>query len=73
MAKTREMTNEPNAALNVGIFNPIRATVNQMIGNKAKISIGSVVTKPVMENERVTGNFAIEHSKFLENIKKSLQ
>lgn len=43
------------------------------IGNKAKISIGSVVTKPVMENERVTGNFAIEHSKFLENIKKSLQ
>lgn len=41
------------------------------IGSKAKISIGSVVTKSVMEGQQVTGNFAIEHSKFIENLKKS--
>lgn len=41
------------------------------IGDKAKISIGSVVTKPVKNGEQVTGNFAIPHAKFIENLKKS--
>ncbi|MTI67728.1 MAG: UDP-3-O-(3-hydroxymyristoyl)glucosamine N-acyltransferase [Firmicutes bacterium] len=39
------------------------------IGNDARISIGSVVTKDVMDNQTVTGNFAIEHKKFIEFIK----
>ena len=41
------------------------------IGDRAKISIGSVVTKPIMNDEHVTGNFAINHNKFIENLKKS--
>jgi len=39
------------------------------IGNEAKITLGSVVTRNVSENKRVTGNFAIDHGKFLENLK----
>ena len=35
------------------------------IGEKAHISMGAVVTKDVLPNQRVTGNFAIEHIKFL--------
>jgi UDP-3-O-[3-hydroxymyristoyl] glucosamine N-acyltransferase len=42
------------------------------IGDNSKISIGSVVTKDVLANSQVTGNFAIDHSKFIENLKKSL-
>ena len=30
----------------------------------------AVVSKNVKENEAVTGNLAIEHSKFIENLKK---
>ena len=41
------------------------------IGDKAKISIGSVVTKSVKNGEQVTGNFAIPHAKFIENLKKN--
>jgi len=35
------------------------------IGEKAHISMGAVVTKDVLPNQRVTGNFAIDHNKFL--------
>lgn len=48
-----------NATISNGIY----------IGNKSKISIGSVVTKDVPDNSTVTGNFAIEHSKFISFIK----
>ncbi len=40
------------------------------VGNNARVNIGSVVTKNVEDGKSVTGNFAIEHSKFIENIKK---
>ena len=36
-----------------------------------KVSIGSVVTKDVLENQTVTGNFAIDHDIFLKNLKES--
>jgi len=52
----------------VGPFSAISSGIS--IGNDAKITIGSVVTKSVPENSRVTGNFAIDHIKFLENLKK---
>ncbi len=39
------------------------------IGNEASISFGSVVTKSVDAGNTVTGNFAIEHSKFIEHMK----
>lgn len=43
------------------------------IGKNAKISMGAVVTQDVADNETVTGNFAIEHSKFLKIFKKLLK
>ena len=36
------------------------------IGNKAKISLGAVVTKNVKEEQIVSGNFAIDHKRFIE-------
>lgn len=40
-----------------------------LIGNNARANIGSVVTKDIKDGESVTGNFAIEHKKFIEFIK----
>ena len=42
------------------------------IGEKAFITLGSVVTKNVSPGEWVTGNFAIPHKKFLENLKNAI-
>lgn len=39
------------------------------IGDGASITIGSVVSKNVTPGQRVTGNFAIEHKKFIEFIR----
>lgn len=49
----------------------INATVSNgiNIGNNSKISLGAVVTKDVREYATVSGNFAIEHSKFINFIK----
>jgi len=41
------------------------------IGENARANIGSVVTKDVVDNGSVTGNFAIEHNKFIRNLKKA--
>lgn len=35
------------------------------IGNGAFVTLGSVVTKDVADGQRVSGNFAIEHSRFI--------
>lgn len=42
------------------------------IGKGARVNIGSVATKSVEDYESVTGNFAIEHQRFLANLKKSI-
>lgn len=42
------------------------------IGRGSKVSIGSVVTKNVDDNQIVTGNFAIPHERFIENLKNKL-
>lgn len=39
------------------------------LGENSKVSMGAVVTKNVGDNETVTGNFAIPHSKFLKLFK----
>ena len=39
------------------------------IGKEASINIGAVVTKSLEDNSNVTGNFAIDHKKFIEFIK----
>lgn len=41
------------------------------IGNNSRVNIGSVATRDVESNSAVTGNFAIEHSKFIRNLKLS--
>lgn len=40
------------------------------IGDCGRVSLGAVVTKDVDEKQTVTGNFAIEHSVFIDNLKK---
>lgn len=40
------------------------------IGDHARINMGSVVTKDVPDGGNVTGNFAIPHKNFIENLKK---
>jgi UDP-3-O-[3-hydroxymyristoyl] glucosamine N-acyltransferase len=40
------------------------------IGDNCRISTGAVVTKDVPDGARVSGNFAIEHEKFLQFIKR---
>lgn len=40
-------------------------------GKNSRCNIGSVVTKNVPENGNVTGNFAIDHHKFINNLKKN--
>ncbi|RHF67230.1 UDP-3-O-(3-hydroxymyristoyl)glucosamine N-acyltransferase [Fusobacterium mortiferum] len=44
-----------------------------ILGENSKVSMGAVVTKNVGDNETVTGNFAIPHSKFLRLFKYLLK
>ncbi len=39
------------------------------IGERASVTIGSVVTRDVLPGQRVTGNFAIEHERFIAFLK----
>lgn len=52
----------------IGIGSIIRNGIT--IGKNARCNMGAVVTRPVLENENVTGNFAINHETFINNIKK---
>lgn len=49
----------------------INATVSNRIkvGSHARVSLGSVVTKDVSDGQTVTGNFAIEHADFINDLK----
>ena len=53
----------------------VNATISNRIsiGDSSRVTLGSVVTKNVPKGQTVTGNFAIEHKKFLRNLKKSLE
>lgn len=44
-----------------------------IINKRGFLSMGAVVTKDVMEGQQVTGNFAIDHKTFLNNLKRSLK
>ena len=49
---------------------PNATIINELkIGKSANISVGSFVTKDVTVGQRVSGNFAIEHSRFLSLLK----
>jgi acyl-[acyl carrier protein]--UDP-N-acetylglucosamine O-acyltransferase len=53
----------PNSTISNGI----------RIGENAKVTIGSTVVTNVENGEKVTGNFAIEHSRFLVNMKETMK
>lgn len=40
-----------------------------VVGNNARANMGAVVTKSIPDNSAVTGNFAVEHSVFMEHLK----
>lgn len=52
----------------IGIGAVIRNGI--VIGNNTRINMGAVVTKDIPDGMHVSGNFAIEHSKYLEQLKK---
>lgn len=43
------------------------------IGDRAYITIGSVVTRDLLPGQRVSGNFAIPHDKFIQNYRKLIR
>lgn len=53
----------------------VNATVSNRLtlGEHSRVSLGSVVTRNVPDGQTVTGNFAIEHKRFIENLKESLK
>lgn len=51
----------------IGVNATIANRIN--VGNHGRVSLGSVVTKHVPDNSTVTGNFAIEHQRFIENLR----
>ena len=52
---------------------PTASIANRIrIGDGAFITMGSVVTRDVGDGEKVTGNFAIPHGKFLANLKRTV-
>lgn len=50
----------------------MNATISNgiILGDNSRISLGSVVTKDVPNGKTVSGNFAIEHSKFLDDLRR---
>lgn len=69
MAASTLVGGRVNIGENVWIGPGATIVNNVEIGDSAKISIGAVVTKNVGVGERVTGNFAINHDKFMDFIK----
>lgn len=49
----------------------VNATISHMmeVGSHARVSLGSVVTKPVGDGQTVSGNFAMPHDTFIKNVK----
>ena len=64
-----------NVDVGEDVFISVGATVSNRIkiGDHARVSLGSVVTKNISAGQVVTGNFAIDHQKFLQNLKESIK
>lgn len=54
----------------IGVNGTISNAIN--VGDDARISLGAVVTKDVPAGATVTGNFAIDHQRFMQNLKQSI-
>ncbi len=52
----------------------VNGTISNAItmGDDSRVSLGAVVTKDVSAGETVTGNFAINHQRFINNLKASM-
>ncbi len=57
---------------NVWVGPGVTVSNGLIIEKNAYLTIGSVVTQNVAHNEKVTGNFAIPHGKFIKNLKESI-
>lgn len=53
----------------IGIGAMIRNGID--IGSNSRVNMGAVVTKSVADGESVSGNFAINHQRFIDKIKKT--
>ena len=64
-----------NSQIGMDSWIGINATVSNriIIGNNSRVNLGAVVTKDVLDNVSVTGNFAIDHRKFLDNLRESIK
>ncbi len=62
-----------NCVIGSDVWIGVNATVSNRItiGDHARVSLGSVVTKDVPAGETVSGNFAIPHQRFMQNLKAS--
>ena len=63
-----------NTVIGNNVWIGVNATISNrlIIGNNARISLGAVVTKNIPDGETVTGNLAINHKRFMDNLKNSL-
>lgn len=63
-----------NCVVGDDVWIGVNATVSNRIkiGEGARVSLGSVVTKDVPAGQTVTGNFAIDHARFMKNLKASV-
>lgn len=63
-----------NCVVGDDVWIGVNATVSNRIkiGESARVSLGSVVTKDVPAGQTVTGNFAIDHARFMKNLKASV-
>lgn len=61
--------------LGAGAYIGPNATVSNglKVGAGATVTLGAAATRDVPAGTRVSGNFAIEHAKFLDNLKRSLR
>lgn len=64
-----------NCVIGCHVWIGVNATISNRIsiGDNARVSLGAVVTKDVPEGVTVSGNFAIEHQRFLKNLKESIK
>jgi len=63
-----------NAEIGDNVWIGINATVSNriQIGKNARVNLGAVVTKNVGDNESVSGNFAVNHRRFIEFVKDDM-
>ena len=63
-----------NVTIAADVFIGVGVTISNRIriGDHARVSLGSVVTKDVPAGQTVTGNFAIDHARFMQNLKASV-